>query len=163
MRGKSKINVLLFLGPNWNLQGKKKIGGLSIDNSNSNENVKKAIGLIIMKQNNGFACSIMLFVQFFLPLHANKVKLPNETFLEDVNASQQLPFSFSELGYSSCRIHIPKHLPKFDELSKMEYIVSVMTAKIHTWCFCCCGCLSSSFLRTGPLLSAWMSLISLLL
>ena len=57
MRGKSKINVLLFLGPNWNLQGKKKIGGLSIDNSNSNENVKKAIGLIIMKQNNGFACA----------------------------------------------------------------------------------------------------------
>ena len=54
---KSKINVLLFLGPNWNLQGKKKIGGLSIDNSNSNENVKKAIGLIIMKQNNGFACA----------------------------------------------------------------------------------------------------------
>ena len=57
MRGKSKINVLLFFGPNWKLQGKKKIGGLSIDNSNSNEKGKEAIGLIIMKQNNSFACA----------------------------------------------------------------------------------------------------------
>lgn len=28
MRGKSKINVLLFWGPNWNLQGKKIDRGL---------------------------------------------------------------------------------------------------------------------------------------
>ena len=55
MRGKSKCPITFR--PNWDLEGKKKIGGLSIDNSNSNENVKKAIGLIIMKQNNGFACA----------------------------------------------------------------------------------------------------------
>ena len=108
MRGKSKINVLLFLGPNWNLQGKKKIGGLSIDNSNSNENFKKAIGLIIMKQNNGFACAWCFLYNSFCRNMPTKWNGPMKRFVEDVNARQQLPFTFSELRYSSCRIHIPK-------------------------------------------------------
>lgn len=38
-----------FLGQTETCREKKYIGGLSINNSNSNENSKRAIGLIIMK------------------------------------------------------------------------------------------------------------------
>ena len=79
MRGKSKCPIMFR--PNWDLQGKKKINrGFKHRQQQHQWQRQKSNRFNNYEVKQQLCMCIMLFVQFSLPLHANKVKRPNETF-----------------------------------------------------------------------------------
>ena len=78
----------------------KIIGSFSKDDSDGNRNGKKAIKQQFCSYMT-FLCLFFFFVVFvFLPsLHDYDMKMPNFTFVEDVNTKERLSFYFPELPY----------------------------------------------------------------
>ena len=92
-----------------------KIGSLSNDDRDVNENSMKATGLYWQNNNSARASRF-----FSLPsMHDYDVKMPNFTFCG--GHEQKTTFFFVSYNLTqSFRIQLQKNLPTFDELNEME-------------------------------------------
>ena len=97
------------------------IGSWTNDDGDINENGKKAIS--VDWQNNSSARASHFF-STFLCHHCTTTMwkcLIFSRFMEDVNTTQWLSFSFSWTSIQSLRIQLQRKLPTFDQLNEMEY------------------------------------------
>ena len=79
----------------------KIIGSFSKDDSDGNRNGKKAIKQQLCSYMTFLClCFFFFFFFFFWPsLHEYVMKMPNFTFVEDVNTKERLSFYFPKLPY----------------------------------------------------------------
>ena len=108
------IKLLTFdnLFPHWDM-----VGSWSNDDSDVNENGKKAIDLDW--QNNNFPRHAFLYIS--LPsLHDHDGKMLNFTFCGGHERKTTTFFFFSWTLIQSFRIQLQKKLATFDELNEME-------------------------------------------
>ena len=76
----------------------KIIGSFSKDDSDGNRNGKKAIKQQLCSYMT-FLCLFFFFFFFWPSLHEYVMKMPNFTFVEDVNTKERLSFYFPKLPY----------------------------------------------------------------